>query len=234
VRQGEAVPAAGRLLLAPGPASNVSETYAIDVVLLNNAGLSLRCATATQCRQGLTLPGSLTTESSVVARLVEVFRVIFERPERFVGLMSRDPSAGATSFTDGVARLDAGRARLESFLKSAPAGDYRLTWDRLTTAGDPSGHPVAADIIWDLTPDSASPRETMPAGLYRVTLTRPRDTAFASREAWILLLPEPKFSASSRAFSDALDAMRSWDPGVPARDLTVFRRASLARLAVAP
>jgi hypothetical protein len=233
VRQGEAVPPGGRLLLKPGASSSPAEPYAIDVVLLNNAGLSLRCPTAARCQQGLTLPASLSTEASVVTRLAEVFRVIFEKPERFVGLMSRDASPGAgASFTDGVARLDQGRARLEPFLQDLPAGDYRLMFVRLSASADPSAQPSLVDLLWDRSPESATPNETFVPGLYRITLTRPRDTTFASREAWMLLAPEPQFSASARAFGGAIDATRSWDRDVPARDLVIFRRAYLSRLAV--
>jgi hypothetical protein len=233
VKQGEGVPRGARLTLKNGTRFGAGDAYAIDVVLLNNTLVSLHCASAESCRPGLSVPGSLTTATSLGTRLAAVCELIFERPERFVGLLSRDVARDeATSFVDGVARLDAGRLALAPFFDTLPAGPYHLRFDRVSTGAAAS--PATIDVRWDRSADSATPQATIVPGLYRVGLSRPTDPTFTEREAWVLVAAGDRFGPAKAAFDDAVAATRTWGQRIPQRDVAIFRHAYLAQLAQQP
>jgi hypothetical protein len=231
VKQGEGVPRGAHLTLRSGTVFPAAEPYAIHIVLLNNEPKSLTCSTAQECRPGLTLPASLTAETSLASRLLDVFHLIFEKPERYVGLMSRGADDTAASFVDGLARLAGGRLALAPFFQTLPAGAYRLRFERVAPQTSPPAPSFSADVRWTQGAESASLETALAPALYRVTLSRPADPVFSDREAWWLVVPDDRFDAAKAAFDHAVAASRAWGPDVPPRDLAIFRHAFLTELA---
>jgi hypothetical protein len=227
IRQGEAVPAGARVLLASGTTFAPDRIYRIDIVLLDSKPLHLSCANAQACRTGLLLPGGLVAQTSFTSRLGDVFRLIFTTPDRYVGLMSRGGGAPG-AFTDGVAKTDGSRVQLSPFFQGLPPATYRL--ELIATPADAAARPTNVDVAWDRSPASATVAAALLPALYRVTLSRPDDPAFAPVEAWILFA-NGDFAAMQAAYDEAVRATRSFDRNVPAKDVAIFRHAWLAHLA---
>jgi len=230
IRQGEAVPAGVRVLLAAGTTFDPNRTYWVDIVLLDSQHRQLRCSSAQACRTGLLMPGSLVNQSPFGTRLFEVFRLIFSTPERYVGLMSRGESGDRAGFVDGVAKVERGRLEMSPFFRGLPDGTYRLQFER---APGPDGgtRPPDLEVAWNRSPASATPSATIDPALYRVTLLRERDAAFGPFESWILVTDAAGFDAAAAAFDETMRSARGWGRNVPARDIAVFRHAYLAHLA---
>jgi len=241
LRQGEAVPAGARVLLAagttydPNPAAgaivNTKRTYWIDIVLLDGQHKDLRCSSAQACRVGLLMPGSVVAQSSFGTRLGDVFRLILSTPERYVGLMSRGESGDRAAFVDGVAKLEGGRLQMSPFFKGLPNGAYRLQFERVQSEPNAGERPPDLEVAWDRSPASAAPQTTIASALYRVTLLREQDPAFGPFESWILVTDAAAFAPTAAAFDEAMRAARGWGRNVPAKDVAIFRHAYLAHLA---
>lgn len=233
IKQGQGLPRGAHVVLATTATFGAGETYSIDVILLNNKDVSLQCAAREICGQGLVLPSSLNAESSLASRFADVFQLILAKPERFVGLMSRDVTTNdESSFTEGVGRLVNGRVELAPFFASLPDGRYRLKLERVDSSGAPSS-PVNIDISWNHTAPSVASASIEP-GLYRATLTRPADVTVPAREIWLLARPDPKFAAAKSAFDQATQSVKTWPATVPRRDVTTFLRAYLTSIANQP
>ena len=176
------------------------------------------------------MPGSVVPQTSLAARLADVFTLIFSTPERYVGLMSRGSDAGRAGFVDGVAKLEAGRLQFSSFFRGLPAGAYLVQVERVPAEPGAARLPDL-NIAWDRSAASAAPRTDLTPGLYRMTLMRENDPAFGPFESWILVTTAADFAATAAAFDEAMRATRTWSRDVPAKDVAIFRHAYLAHLA---
>jgi len=228
VKTGQALPPGATLLLAPSATFDSGRVYALTVVLMNNEARPLRCYRAEDCRKGLTLPASLSAEPTLASRISDVFRLIFERADRYVGLMSRGGTRDQC-LPDGVVRFDNSTLALAPLFERLAMGRYRLQFEAVGAA---TGAPAPAlDITWNQNAAPVRAPSGLAPALYRVTLSRPGDAAFEPCESWVLLADASTFGSASASFDAALAATRTWGPAVPPRDVGLFLHAYLADLA---
>jgi hypothetical protein len=227
IKRGEGVPANARLVLAPSARFDTGRGYSLHIVLLNNQ--VVKCESAETCRKGVTVPAALNQNASFGERLSKVWARIFERPERWVGLVSRG-APSRLDLDDRVLQPKGNQLAIGAMLQRVPPGRYRLSF---APAGEtaPSRAPVVVPINWK--GRALAIRLPVPHGLYSVTLARNTSNASPGREAWILIADETSAPSASRAFAEARALTRGWGDDVPPNDVTRFLHAYLAEIASA-
>lgn len=226
VTRGQGVAAGAKLALAPTTRFDTGEQFSIQVVLLNNTPVG--CPNTEACRRGVVIPSTLNQRASVIERLVDVFGLIFQSPERWVGLVSRD--VGRVNLTDGVVQYERGRVSLAQTLTGIPAGDYEMRFTPVDDAGAPSRRAATVPVSWTGTAPAAA-AAPLGAGLYRVILSRKGSPGMVGREAWMLAAGASQTAALRARYDAAVAATRAWEPAVPRVDIDRFLHAYLAQLA---
>ena len=224
VKLGQGVPPGATLSLTKDNRLDTGSQFAIQVMLLNNK--TAGCPNTAACQGGVTIPAALNDRSSMLDKLSDVFALIFQSPERWVGLVSRD--IGRVNLADGIVRVDRGRLAVTDLLKNIPAGDYHLQFTAVPDAGPP--RPAGAiDLHWSGQPMTA--QVSFGAGLYRVRLLRATGSDMVGREAWILAAGSPQANALRRRYDAAVATTRAWGADIPEFDVERFLHAYLAQLA---
>jgi hypothetical protein len=226
LQQGQALLPGSTILLAAG--ADLSEKLYIDVVLLDNQ--VLRCKSAEACPAGLAIPQSLNAHSSMLSRFSDAFKLIFERRERYVGLMSRG-GIGRPALPNGVAVVEAGRVDLAPFLQGLAAGPYALQLVPVTAGAPAAPQRFDLAVAWDRTSASARLPTDLVPGLYRAILAGGAGEHRVQGEAWILVASAARYEEARAAYEGAVGVTHAWGGSVPEEDIETFLHACLAELA---
>jgi hypothetical protein len=227
VKRGEGVPANARLVLASSARFDTGRDYSLHIVLLNNQ--VVKCESAETCRAGVAVPASLNQNASLGDRLSKVWARIFERPERWVGLVSRS-APSRLDLTDQVIDVKENRFPIGALLDTVAPGRYRLTFTPVVDAAA-AGTPVVVPVDWNGRP--LAMRIAIPHGLYTVTVAPDTRNAVPGREAWILIADGDRARIAADAFADARALTRTWGTDVAPNDVARFLHAYLAEIAAA-
>jgi hypothetical protein len=225
IKRGEGVPARAHVVLAPSARFDTGQEYSLRIVLLNNE--VAKCETNETCRAGVTVPESLNQNPSLGQRLSKVWARIFDKPDRWVGLVSRGAS-NRLDLPDDVIAMKDGEVVMSGLIANAPPGRYRMTFAPIADSAA-AGAPIGVPITWN--GGSLVMHIAIPYGLYAVTLAPEAANSTAGRDGWILITDGERFGRASGAFAEARAITRTWGPDVPPNDVTRFLHAYLAEIA---
>jgi hypothetical protein len=228
VKPGQAVAPGAKLVLAPTARFDTGEQFSISVVLLNNVPVGCPTLDLPDCRRGVAIPTTLNERPSLFAKLADVCALIFQSPERWVGLVSRD--LGRVNMSDGVISFDDGRVSVTQVLAGVPAGDFAVRFAPIADAGQPNRKDVSVNVQWTGRAP-ATLQAPLGLGLYRVTLSRTGVPTMVGREAWMLAAGSAQVASLRTRYDAAVAMTRAWEPSVPHPDIERFLHAYLAELA---
>ncbi len=227
VRVGDRLAGGGRVSLGASADFRPNSSYDITVWQIDDVKVARHCYSRASCDAAAwTLPASIGTPSSLLARFVDAFNRLRGHEERYTATQAR--ALAAPVLADAVVEAARGQLAIRPLFTAIAPGRYVLVF----RSPDASAAEIRMNVDWR----AGSPNPQMPSalrpGLYVVALLRadPPQDQFGD-DAWWLVQPTNTYAPASKAFADAVAASDAWQRDATPADVSAFRRAYLEALA---